>query len=88
MNGKQLDQEAMLGNIIACITCMDRYKDYEATVDDDGVIFFHNINDKPVIRFNAREVLKAVVDYIQATGSDEVEVRQNGITLFAVKAIY
>lgn len=41
-----------------------------------------------MIRFNAREVLKAVVDYIQATGSDEVEVRQDGITLFAVKVIY
>lgn len=41
-----------------------------------------------MIHFNAREVLKAVVDYIQATGSDEVEVRQDGITLFAVKAIY
>lgn len=89
MNDKQLDQEVMLENIIACVTCMDRYKDYEAAVDDDGVIFFHNINnDKPVIRFNAREVLKTVVDYIQATGSDEVEVRQDGITLFAVKAIY
>lgn len=88
MNDKQLDQEVMLENIIACVTCMDRYKDCEAAVDDDGVIFFHGINGKPVIRFNAREVLKAVVDYIQATGSDEVEVRQDGITLFAVKAIY
>lgn len=70
----------MLENIIARVACMDRCKDYEAAVDDDGVIFFHGIND--------REVLKAVVDYIQATGSDEVEIRQDGITLFAVKAIY
>lgn len=40
MNDKQLDQEVMLENIIACVTRMDRYKDYEAAVDDDGVIFF------------------------------------------------
>ncbi len=43
MNDKQLYQEVMLENIIACVTCMDRYKDYEAAVDDDGVIFFHDI---------------------------------------------
>lgn len=88
MNTKQLNQEVMLDSIIEAVKCMDRYKNYEAVVDDDGTIFFYDINDKPVTLFNAREVLEAVVDRIQATGSKEVEVGQNGITYFAVKAVY
>ena len=87
MNIKQLDQEAMLENIIACVTCMDRYKDYEAVVDN-GTIFFYDDDDELVEVFNTGEALRNAVEQIESSGNDEAEIRYDGLKYFTVKAIY
>nr|DAP97284.1 MAG TPA: hypothetical protein [Caudoviricetes sp.] len=84
----ELDRDAMLANIIEMAKELYRREGYRAGDYNDGAMFFYDKNDKPVVLFNAGEVLRAAIDYIQATGSKEVEIRQGGLRLFIVKAIY
>ena len=82
----ELDEEAMLENIIETVKELDRYEDYEAVVDS-GTIFFYN-DDKLAEVFNAGEALRSAVEQIESSGNDEAEIRYNGLKYFIVNAIY
>lgn len=82
----ELDEEAMLENIIETVKELDRYEDYEAVVDS-GTIFFYD-DDKLAEVFNAGEALRSAVEQIESSGNDEAEIRYNGLKCFIVNAIY
>ena len=82
----ELDEEAMLENIIETVKELDRYEDYEAVVDS-GTIFFYD-DDKLAEVFNAGEVLRSAVEQIESSGNDEAEIRYDGLKYFIVNAIY
>jgi hypothetical protein len=82
----ELDEEAMLENIIETVKELDRYEDYEAVVDS-GTIFFYD-DDKLAEVFNAGEALRSAVEQIESSGNDEAEIRYNGLKYFIVNAIY
>jgi len=73
----ELDEEAMLENIIETVKELDRYEDYEAVVDS-GTIFFYD-DDKLAEVFNAGEALRSAVEQIESSGNDEAEIRYNGL---------
>lgn len=76
----ELDEEAMLENIIETVKELDRYEDYEAVVDN-GTIELAEV-------FNAGEVLRNAVEQIESSGNDEAEIRYDGLKYFTVSAIY
>jgi len=82
----ELDEEAMLENIIETVKELDRYEDYEAVVDS-GTIFFYD-DDKLAEVFNAGEALRSAVEQIESSGNDEAEIRYDGLKYFIVNAIY
>lgn len=82
----ELDEEAMLENIIETVKGIDRYEDYEAVVDS-GTIFFYD-DDKLAEVFNAGEALRSAVEQIESSGNDEAEIRYDGLKYFIVNAIY
>lgn len=82
----ELDEEAMLENIIETVKELDRYEDYEAVVDN-GTIFFYD-DDKLAEVFNAGEALRSAVEQIESSGNDEAEIRYDGLKYFIVNAIY
>ena len=83
----ELDEEAMLENIIETVKALDRYEDYEAVVDN-GTIFFYDDDDKLVEVFNTGETLREAVEQIELSGNDEAEIRYDGLKYFTVNAIY
>lgn len=83
----ELDEEAMLDNIIETVKGLDRYEDYEAAVDN-GTIFFYDEDDELVEVFNAGEALRNAVEQIESSGNDEAEIRYDGLKYFTVNAIY
>lgn len=83
----ELDEEAMLENIIETVKELDRYEDYEAVVDN-GTIFFYDDDDELVEVFNTGEALRNAVEQIESSGSDEAEIRYDGLKYFTVNAIY
>ena len=82
----ELDEEAMLENIIETVKELDRYEDYEAVVDS-GTIFFYD-DDKLAEVFNTGEALRSAVEQIESSGTDEAEIRYDGLKYFTVNAIY
>ena len=82
----ELDEEAMLENIIETVKELDRYEDYEAVVDS-GTIFFYD-DDKLAEVFNAGEALRSAVEQIESSGNDEAEIRYDDLKYFIVNAIY
>ncbi len=84
----ELDEEAMLDNIIETVKELDRYKDYRAEVCNDGTIFFYDDNDELAEVFKAQEALRNAVGQIESTGNDEAEIRYDGLKYFIVNAIY
>lgn len=83
----ELDEEAMLENIIETVKALDRYEDYEAVVDN-GTIFFYDDDDKLVEVFNTGETLREAVEQIESSGNDEAKIRYDGLKYFTVSAIY
>ena len=83
----ELDEEAMLENIIETVKELDRYEDYKAVVDN-GTIFFYDDDDKLVEVFNTGETLREAVEQIESSGNDEAEIRYDGLKYFTVNAIY
>lgn len=83
----ELDEEAMLDNIIETVKELDRYKDYEAVVDN-GTIFFYDDDDELAEAFNAGEALRNAIEQIESSGNDEAEIRYDGLKYFTVNAIY
>lgn len=83
----ELDEEAMLENIIETVKALDRYENYEAVVDN-GTIFFYDDDDRLVEVFNTGETLRNAVEQIESSGNDEAEIRYDGLKYFTVNAIY
>lgn len=83
-----MNEEAMLADIIEMAKELYGRQGYKTGDYNNGAMFFYDSNNKPVLLFNAGDVLRAAIDYIQATGDKEVEIRQGGLSLFTVKAIY
>lgn len=84
----EFDEIAMLDSIVETVKSLDRYKDYEAVVDEDGTIFFYDDDDELVEVFNAGEALRNAVEQIESSGNDEAEIRYDGLKCFTVNAIY
>ena len=75
----EFDKEAMLDQIIDTVKNLDRYKDYEAVVDDD---------DEEAEIFVASEALQEAIDYMLQNATEEAEIRYDGLKYFTVNAIY
>jgi hypothetical protein len=81
----EFDEEAMLDQIIDTVKNLDRYKDYEAVVDEDGTIHFY---DEETEIFVSSEALQEAIDYMLQNGTEEAEIRYDGLKYFTVSAIY
>ena len=75
----EFDEEAMLDQIIDTVKNLDRYKDYEAVVDDD---------DEEAEIFVSSEALQEAIDYMLQNCTEEAEIRYDGLKYFTVSAIY
>ena len=84
----EFDEVAMLDQIIDTVKNLDRYKDYEAVVDDDGTIHFYDDDDEEVEIFVASEALWEAIDYMLQNCTEEAEIRYDGLKYFTVNAIY
>ena len=84
----EFDEEAMLDQIIDTVKNLDRYKDYEAVVDDDGTIHFYDDDDEEAEIFVASEALREAIDYMLQNCTEEAEIRYDGLKYFTVNAIY
>ena len=84
----EFDEEAMLDNIIETVKNLDRYKDYEAVVDEDGTIHFYDDDDEEAEIFVASEALQEAIDYMLQNCTEEAEIRYDGLKYFTVSAIY
>lgn len=84
----EFDEEAMLDQIIDTVKNLDRYKDYETAVDDDGTIHFYDDDDEETEVFVTSEALQKAIDYMLQNGMEEVEIRYDGLKYFTVNAIY
>ena len=84
----EFDEEAMLDQIIDTVKNLDRYKDYEAVVDDDGTIHFYDDDDEETEIFVASEALQEAIDYMLQNCTEEAEIRYDGLKYFTVNAIY
>ena len=84
----EFDEVAMLDSIVETVKSLDRYKDYEAVVDEDGTIHFYDDDDEEVEIFVASEALQKAIDYILQNGTEEAEIRYDGLKYFTVNAIY
>lgn len=84
----EFDEEAMLDQIIDTVKNLDRYKDYEAVVDDDGTIHFYDDDDEEAEIFVASEALQEAIDYMLQNCTEEAEIRYDGLKYFTVSAIY
>ena len=84
----EVDEVAMLDSIVETVKSLDRYKDYEAVVDEDGTIHFYDDDDEEVEIFVASEALQKAIDYILQNGTEEAEIRYDGLKYFTVNAIY
>ena len=84
----ELDEEAMLENIIEAVKELDRYEDYEAVVDDDGTIHFYDDDDEEAEIFVSSEALQEAIDYMLQNCTEEAEIRYDGLKYFTVNAIY
>lgn len=84
----EFDEEAMLDQIIDTVKNLDRYKDYEAVVDDDGTIHFYDDDDEETEIFVSSEALREAIDYMLQNGTEEAEIRYDGLKYFTVSAIY
>lgn len=84
----EFNEVAMLDQIIDIVKNLDRYKDYEAVVDDDGTIHFYDDDDEEAEIFVSSEALREAVDYMLQNGTEEAEIRYDGLKYFTVNAIY
>lgn len=84
----EFDEEAMLDQIIDTVKNLDRYKDYEAVVDDDGTIHFYDDDDEEAEIFVSSEALQEAIDYMLQNCTEEAELRYDGLKYFTVSAIY
>lgn len=84
----ELDEEAMLENIIETVKELDRYEGYRVEVCNDGTMFFYDDDDELAEVFKAQEALREAVDYMESSGNDEAEIRYDGLKDFTVNAIY
>lgn len=84
----EFDEEAMLDQIIDTVKNLDRYENYEAVVDEDGTIHFYDDDDEEAEIFVASEALQKAIDYILQSGTEEAEIRYDGLKYFTVNAIY
>lgn len=84
----EFDEVAMLDSIVETVKSLDRYKDYEAVVDDDGTIHFYDDDDEEVEVFVASEALREATDYMLQNCTEEAEIRYDGLKYFTVNAIY
>lgn len=84
----EFDEVAMLDQIIDTVKNLDRYKDYEAVVDDDGTIHFYDDDDEEAEIFVASEALQEAIDYMLQNCTEEAEIRYDGLKYFTVNAIY
>lgn len=84
----EFDEEAMLDNIIETVKNLDRYKDYEAVVDEDGTIHFYDDDDEEAEIFVASEALQEAIDHMLQNCTEEAEIRYDGLKYFTVNAIY
>lgn len=84
----EFDEEAMLDNIIETVKSLDRYKDYEAVVDEDGTIHFYDDDDEEAEIFVASEALQEAIDYMLQNCTEEAEICYDGLKYFIVNAIY
>lgn len=82
----EFDEIAMLDSIVETVKSLDRYKDYEAVVDEDGTIHFYD--DEEVEIFVASEALQEAIDYMLQNCTEEAEIRYDGLKYFIVNAIY
>ena len=84
----EFDEEAMLDQIIDTVKNLDRYKDYEAVVDEDGTIHFYDDDDEETEIFVSSEALWEAIDYMLQNCTEEAEIRYDGLKYFTVSAIY
>ena len=84
----EFDEVAMLDSIVETVKNLDRYKDYEAVVDDDGTIHFYDDDDEEAEIFVASEALQKAIDYMLQNCTEEAEIRYDGLKYFTVNAIY
>lgn len=84
----EFDEVAMLDQIIDTVKSLDRYKDYEAVVDDDSTIHFYDDDDEEAEIFVASETLQEAIDYMLQNDTEEAEIRYDGLKYFTVSAIY
>ena len=84
----EFDEEAMLDQIIDTVKNLDRYKDYEAVVDEDGTIHFYDDDDEEAEIFVSSEALREAIDYMLQNCTEEAEIRYDGLKYFTVNAIY
>ena len=84
----EFDEEAMLDQIIDTVKNLDRYKDYEAVVDEDGTIHFYDDDDEETEIFVSSEALREAIDYMLQNCTEEAEIRYDGLKYFTVNAIY
>ena len=84
----EFDEIAMLDSIVETVKSLDRYKDYEAVVDEDGTIHFYDDDDEETEIFVSSEALQEAIDYMLQNGTEEAEIRYDGLKYFTVNAIY
>ena len=84
----EFDEEAMLDQIVETVKNLDRYKDYEAVVNEDGTIHFYDDDDEEAEIFVASEALREATDYMLQNCTEEAEIRYDGLKYFTVNAIY
>lgn len=84
----EFDEIAMLDSIVETVKSLDRYKDYEAVVDEDGTIHFYDDDDEETEIFVSSEALQEAIDYMLQNCTEEAEIRYDGLKYFTVNAIY
>ena len=84
----EFDEVAMLDSIVETVKSLDRYKDYEAVVDDDSTIHFYDDDDEEAEIFVSSEALREAIDYMLQNCTEEAEIRYDGLKYFTVNAIY